>query len=82
MSNVTGGELLARCLANEGVRLVFGLPCPERRPHGRRSVQDHWPGFCGAGQSGANGKSGAHRPSVHVMVPSPREKAAEVSYQR
>jgi thiamine pyrophosphate-dependent acetolactate synthase large subunit-like protein len=30
MSNVTGRELLARCLANEGVRFVFGLPCPER----------------------------------------------------
>ncbi len=32
MSDVTGGELLARCLANEGIRLVFGLPCPEVDP--------------------------------------------------
>src|SRR5262249_11963630 len=27
-----GGELLARCLANEGVRFVFGLPSPEIDP--------------------------------------------------
>jgi acetolactate synthase-1/2/3 large subunit len=26
---ITGGEWLARCLASEGVRFVFGLPCPE-----------------------------------------------------
>ncbi|MCC6849229.1 MAG: thiamine pyrophosphate-binding protein [Deltaproteobacteria bacterium] len=32
MSDVTGGELLARCLANEGIRVVFGLPCPEVDP--------------------------------------------------
>ena len=32
MSNVTGGQLLARCLANEGVRFVFGLPSPEIDP--------------------------------------------------
>src|SRR5512139_504836 len=32
MSAITGGELLARCLANEGVRFVFGLPCPEVDP--------------------------------------------------
>ena len=32
MSNITGGELLARALANEGVRFVFGLPCPEIDP--------------------------------------------------
>ena len=42
---VTGGELLARCLANEGVRFVFGLPSPEVDPllaaleqHGMRFV--------------------------------------------
>jgi len=29
---ITGGELLARCLANEGVRFAFGLPCPEVDP--------------------------------------------------
>jgi acetolactate synthase-1/2/3 large subunit len=29
---VTGGELLARCLAREGVRFVFGLPSPEVDP--------------------------------------------------
>ncbi len=29
MAEITGGELLVRCLAAEGVRLVFGLPCPE-----------------------------------------------------
>lgn len=28
----TGGEVLARCLAAEGVRFVFGLPCPELDP--------------------------------------------------
>ena len=32
MSEITGGELLARALANEGVRYVFGLPCPEIDP--------------------------------------------------
>jgi acetolactate synthase I/II/III large subunit len=29
---MTGGELLARCLAIEGVRFVFGLPSPEVDP--------------------------------------------------
>src|SRR6185369_17323644 len=45
MSDVSGGELLVRCLANEGVRFVFGLPCPEVDPilasldaHGLRLV--------------------------------------------
>jgi acetolactate synthase-1/2/3 large subunit len=32
MTELTGGELLARALANEGVKLVFGLPCPEIDP--------------------------------------------------
>ena len=32
MTDVTGGELLARALANEGVKLVLGLPCPEVDP--------------------------------------------------
>lgn len=32
MTVITGGELLARALANEGVRFVFGLPCPEIDP--------------------------------------------------
>ena len=32
MTQITGGELLARCLAAEGVRFVFGLPCPEIDP--------------------------------------------------
>lgn len=32
MAEITGGELLARCLANEGIRFVFGLPCPELDP--------------------------------------------------
>lgn len=32
MANAMGGALLARCLANEGVRFVFGLPCPELDP--------------------------------------------------
>jgi len=32
MSAITGGELLARCLANEGVKFVFGLPSPEIDP--------------------------------------------------
>ena len=32
MSEITGGELLARCLAAEGVRFVFGLPSPEVDP--------------------------------------------------
>jgi acetolactate synthase-1/2/3 large subunit len=29
---VTGGELIVRCLAAEGIRFVFGLPCPEIEP--------------------------------------------------
>jgi acetolactate synthase-1/2/3 large subunit len=32
MSTITGGEILARCLANEGVRFLFGLPSPEIDP--------------------------------------------------
>lgn len=32
MTDITGGELLARCLANENIRFVFGLPCPELDP--------------------------------------------------
>jgi acetolactate synthase-1/2/3 large subunit len=32
MSEITGGELLARCLAVEGVKFVFGLPSPEIDP--------------------------------------------------
>lgn len=32
MSIITGGELLARALANEGVNTVFGLQCPEIDP--------------------------------------------------
>jgi acetolactate synthase-1/2/3 large subunit len=32
MAELTGGELLARALANEGVKFVFGLPCPEIDP--------------------------------------------------
>lgn len=32
MTSISGGELLARSLANEGVRFVFGLPCPEIDP--------------------------------------------------
>jgi len=32
MATITGGELLARCLAAEGVRFAFGLPCPEVDP--------------------------------------------------
>jgi len=32
MAEITGGQALARCLAQEGVRFVFGLPCPEVDP--------------------------------------------------
>ncbi len=32
MSEITGGELLVRCLAAEDVKFVFGLPCPEVDP--------------------------------------------------
>ena len=32
MGTITGGELLARCLANEGIQFVFGLPSPEIDP--------------------------------------------------
>ncbi len=32
MPELNGGRLLARCLANEGVRFVFGLPSPEIDP--------------------------------------------------
>jgi acetolactate synthase-1/2/3 large subunit len=32
MAQLTGGELLARALANEGVKFVFGLQCPEIDP--------------------------------------------------
>jgi acetolactate synthase-1/2/3 large subunit len=32
MTATTGGELLARALKNEGVEIIFGLPCPEIDP--------------------------------------------------
>ena len=32
MTDITGGEVLARAVANEGVKFVFGLPCPEIDP--------------------------------------------------
>jgi acetolactate synthase-1/2/3 large subunit len=32
MAELNGGEVLARCLANEGIRCVFGLPSPEIDP--------------------------------------------------
>ena len=32
MSEITGAELLLRCLVGEGVRFVFGIPCPEVDP--------------------------------------------------
>jgi acetolactate synthase-1/2/3 large subunit len=32
MADISGGELLARCLATENIRFVFGLPCPEIDP--------------------------------------------------
>ena len=32
MGEITGGQVLARCLASEGVRFAFGLPCPEIDP--------------------------------------------------
>ena len=32
MNTITGGEVLARCLANEGVKFLFGLPSPEIDP--------------------------------------------------
>ena len=32
MSEITGAELLLRCLVAEGVKFVFGLPCPEVDP--------------------------------------------------
>src|SRR5512139_2846665 len=32
MAEINGGELFVRCLANEGIRFVFGLPCPEVDP--------------------------------------------------
>jgi acetolactate synthase I/II/III large subunit len=32
MTEITGGELFARALANEGVCFVLGLPCPEIDP--------------------------------------------------
>ncbi|MFN8071369.1 MAG: thiamine pyrophosphate-binding protein [Mycobacterium sp.] len=32
MTEITGGELLARALAAEGIEVIFGLPCPEVDP--------------------------------------------------
>jgi len=32
MAMISGGELLARCFAAEGVKFAFGLPCPEIDP--------------------------------------------------
>jgi len=43
MAEITGGELLVKCLANEGIRFVFGLPCPEVDPKYDRMLgrRDH-----------------------------------------
>lgn len=40
MSEITGGELFARCLAAEGIEHVFGLPSPEIDPL-FASLEDH-----------------------------------------
>jgi len=32
MNTITGGEILARCLAKEGVKFLFGLPSSEIDP--------------------------------------------------
>ena len=32
MSDITGGELLARALQAEGIEYLFGLPSPESDP--------------------------------------------------
>ena len=32
MSQITGGELLVRCMVEERVKFVFGIPCPEVDP--------------------------------------------------
>lgn len=32
MAKITGGELIVRCLANEGIKFIFGLPTPEIDP--------------------------------------------------
>lgn len=32
MNEITGGELFARALQNEGIEVIFGLPCPEVDP--------------------------------------------------
>jgi len=32
MARMTGGELIVRCLANEGIKFIFGLPTPEIDP--------------------------------------------------
>jgi acetolactate synthase-1/2/3 large subunit len=32
MSQITGAELLLKCLVGEGVKFVFGIPCPEVDP--------------------------------------------------
>ncbi len=32
MAEMNGGELIARCLANEGVKFLIGLPCPDVDP--------------------------------------------------
>ena len=32
MAEISGGELLVKCLANEEIKFVFGLPCPEVDP--------------------------------------------------
>jgi thiamine pyrophosphate-dependent acetolactate synthase large subunit-like protein len=40
MTEISGGELFVRCLANEGVEFVFGLPCPEVDPI-LAALEDH-----------------------------------------
>ena len=67
MRELNGGQLLARCLANEGIRFVFGLPSPEIDPllaaldeHGIRLVPVRHEA-AGAAGAAARAAVGRHR---------------------
>ena len=57
MTELTGGELLAQALANEGVKFIFGLPCPGDRSAARRARSERHP---------PHSRSATRPPAVHM----------------
>lgn len=78
---MTGGELFSSCLANEGVEVVFGLPCAEFAPI-LAALDEHWIQFVpvrhpAAAVSLAEGGYRAGGP-ISAMLGGPRPDAAHL----